>query len=143
MARKEQNAGRNLENSSVGGEPKKVLRDWLTVHTLKEIPEDTSFVELIKMVRSIGYTEEGIKLEGNIGRACMVYNALRANARAGQGLVDRCLGVPDKGFSEKVKELSLDEVEKALADLYIKQGLSEDMALHLAAADMKAQVEVG
>lgn len=113
--------------------PGQGIREFLELYYGEEIPDGTSLLTLQKMMRDVEFTEDLVKLLAGIGISTNYALAIRGNRWTAQSLVD-LLGTTDKSFSEKVKDLTLEEAKAFMDKLCHDAGIQPGIAKQLMAA---------
>lgn len=91
--------------------PGVAAREFVEFVTGKKVEQDINPDDV-----PIKLSEDLIRAMARQGLATILYHCRRGNLRAAEYLVNRCLGTPDAPFQEKVKKMTREEAELALAN---------------------------
>jgi hypothetical protein len=133
MPRKRGGSHAEEGESSNSLRPGQGIREFLELVHGEPIAPDTTLLQLLQMMRQVEFTEDLVKLLAGCGIATNYALTLRGNRWTAEKLVD-LLGTTDKSFSEKVKDLELDEAREMMTRLCKEAGISPAIAKQMVAA---------
>lgn len=77
-----------------------------------------------EFLRERGLKAPDVKADAGLVWTSMVWLALSGNVKAGQYVLDRALGVPDKPYADRAQEMSREEVEAEIRGIFTALGTS-------------------
>lgn len=81
-------------------------------------------LDAAEFLRERGLKAPDVKADAGLVWTSMVWLALSGNVKAGQYVLDRALGVPDKPYADRAQEMSREEVEAEIRGIFQALGTS-------------------